>query len=500
MRHAQAMHIRFFGATGGTTGTCHLISVGGRAVLLDCGLVQGPRAESRRRNERFGFDTAGVHAVVQSHAHVDHCGKLPMLVREGWSGAIHSTHATRDLCAILLRDSAHIQLVDAETLNRKRLRKSVQSRRKRERAWRDDGRPRALGGGKFPTAEIEPLYLEEDVDDTLPLFVTHDYGAWFDVAPGFRARLHDAGHILGSAWIECELEERGRRLRLAFSGDYGRPQPILRDPEPLLPSDVIVCESTYGDRLHERGEDMRRGLDEALARLERRGSGRLLIPSFAVGRTQHLLYALEGLFEQRGASPVAVVVDSPLARSATRIVAAHPEAFDDEARAVFERVARGSAMRLEFTESVEHSKALNRDPRPLVLISASGMLESGRVLHHLAWNVGREDCEILVVGYQARGTLGRRIVEGAREIDLLGERYAVRARVTPLLGFSAHADRDELLAMLAPHARETARLFLVHGENDQRAPLAVRLRSMGFREVLEPADERPYDLDDVAHT
>jgi metallo-beta-lactamase family protein len=492
------MRMRFFGATGGTTGSCHLITVGGRSVLFDCGLFQGPRAEARRRNERFGFDPRDVHAVVQSHAHIDHSGKLPMLVREDWSGAIHATHGTRDLCEILLRDCAHILLKDAESLNRKRLRKAVRSRRKRERAWRDGDRPQPLGPGRFPTAEIEPLYLDEDVEDTLPLFVTHDYGAWFDVAPGFRARFHDAGHILGSAWIESELEEDGRALRLIFSGDYGRPQPILRDPQPLLPADVIVCESTYGDRVHERSEDMRAHLDQALARLEQRGRGRLLIPSFAVGRTQQLLYTLEGLFERRRSSPVTVVVDSPLATSATRIVAAHPEYFDAEARAVLERAARGSAMRLEFTESVEHSMALNRDARPLVLISASGMMESGRVLHHLAWNVGRDDCEILVVGYQAQGTLGRRILEGAREVNILGERYAVRARVTPILGFSAHADRDGLLAALAPLSRSTARLFLVHGEDEQRAPLARRLRELGFREVLEPLDERAWDLDEVS--
>ncbi|HVS20081.1 MAG TPA: MBL fold metallo-hydrolase [Planctomycetota bacterium] len=492
------MQLRFFGATGGTTGTCHRITVGGRHVHFDCGLFQGPRAEARRRNERFGFDPSEVHAVVQSHAHIDHSGKLPMLVREDFKGPIHATHGTRDLCGILLRDCAHILLKDAESLNRKRIAKSVRSRRKHERGWRDGDRPRPLGPGNFPTAEIEPLYLDEDVEDTLPLFVAHDYGAWFEVAPGFRARFHDAGHILGSAWIESELEEDGRRLRLVFSGDYGRPQPILRDPEPLAAADVVVCESTYGDRLHEPEVETLRGLDEALTRLERRGHGRLLIPSFAVGRTQNLLYLLAQLFERRGSSPVSVVVDSPLATSATRIVASHPEYFDAEARAAFERFGAGSPMRLEFTESVDASIALNHDRRPLVLLSASGMMESGRVLHHLAWNVGRDDCEILVVGYQASGTLGRRILEGAPEVNILGERYAVRARVTPLLGFSAHADRDELLATLGPLARTTARLFLVHGEDEQRAPLARRLRELGFRDVFEPRDERAWDLDDLA--
>lgn len=493
------MQIRFFGATGGTTGTCHRVTVGGRHVLFDCGLVQGPRAEARRRNERFGFDPREIHAVVQSHAHIDHSGKLPMLVREDWSGPIHATHGTRDLCEILLRDCAHILLKDAESLNRKRLRKSVRGRRKRERRWRAGDRPEPLGPGKFPTAEIEPLYLDEDVEETLPMFETHGYGEWFDVAPGFRARFHDAGHILGSAWIESELEEDGRRLRLVFSGDYGREQPILRDPVPLEPADVVVCESTYGDRVHERGDDMLRGLDEALTRLEQRGHGRLLIPSFAVGRTQNMLFLLARLFERRGSSPVSVVVDSPLATSATRIVASHPEYFDAEARAVFERFSDGGPMRLEFTESVDDSIALNHDRRPLVLISASGMMESGRVLHHLVWNIGRDDCEILVVGYQASGTLGRRILEGAREVNILGERYSVRARVTPLLGFSAHADRDELMAALGPLASSTKRLFLVHGENDQRAPLARRLRAAGFGEVLEPSDERVWDLDDLTN-
>lgn len=492
------MQIRFFGATGGTTGSCHRITVGGRHVLFDCGLFQGPRAEARKRNERFGFDPRELHAVVLSHAHIDHSGKLPMLVREDWNGPIHATHGTRDLCEILLHDCAHILQKDAESLNRKRIAKSVRGRRKRERRWRDDDRPRPLGEGAFPTAEIEPLYLDEDVDDTLPLFVTHDYHEWFEVAPGFRARFHDAGHILGSSWVETELEEDGRRLRLVFSGDYGRPQPILRDPEPLEAGDVVVCESTYGDRVHERGEDMLRGLDEALTRLETRGHGRLLIPSFAVGRTQNLLYLLAQLFERRGSSPVSVVVDSPLATSATRIVASHPRYFDAEARAAFERFSDGGAMRLEFTESVDESIALNRDRRPLVLISASGMMESGRVLHHLEWNLGRSDCEILVVGYQAQGTLGRRILEGAREVNVLGERYAVHARVTPLLGFSAHADRDELLAALGPLARDTRRLFLVHGEDEQRAPLARRLRELGFADVLEPSDERVWDLDDLA--
>ena len=490
------MEIRFLGATGRTTGSCHLLRVGGHGVLLDCGLVQGPRAESYRLNQRLGFALDEVDAVVQSHAHVDHSGKLPMLVREGWSGPIHATHGTRDLCRILLRDCAHIMLKDAEHLNKKRMRHAVRSRRKRSRQkrWRERDEPESLGRADKPLTEVLPLYLDEDVQETMDLFTPHDYHEWFEAAPGMRLRFHDAGHILGSAWVEAELAERGRKVRLVFTGDYGRPQPILRDPEPLTAAEVIVSESTYGDRLHEPIEGMEQGLRDAVGRLERRGKGRLLIPAFAVGRTQNLLYTLARIFEQRPQGAIEVVVDSPLATAATRIVASHPEYFDREALAVLRRWSENRSMRLRFTETVDDSKALNGDPRPTILISASGMMEAGRVLHHLAWNIGRGDCEILVVGYQAQGTLGRRILEGAREVNILGERYAVKARVTTLMGFSAHADRDGLLAALLPHVDHARKLFLVHGEPEQRAPLAATLRERGFREVLEPDDERAWEL------
>ena len=490
------MQIRFHGATGGTTGTCHQLRVGERSVLLDCGLFQGRREDAYRRNQRFRLELDELDAVVQSHAHIDHSGKLPMLVREGWSGPIHATHGTRDLCAVMLRDCAHILLKDAEFLNRKRVRDEVRKRRKRDRGrrWDADAEPESLGRADRPLHEVLPLYLDEDVQETLPLFVPHKYGAWFDAAPGMRFRFHDAGHILGSAWVEGELTEQGRTVRLVFTADYGRPQPILRDPEPLLAADVFVSESTYGNRLHGKAEDNERALAEAVERLDQRGTGRLLIPAFAVGRTQHILYLLARIFGRRPQGRLEVVVDSPLATAATRIVTSHPEYFDEEAREVFRRWEQDQALRLRFTESVEQSKALNGDPRPTILIAASGMMESGRVLHHLAWNVSRTDCEILVVGYQAEGTLGRRIVEGAREVPILGERYAVHARVTNLLGFSAHADRAGLLAALLPHAASARKLFLVHGEADQRAPLAQALREGGFRDVIEPDDDRPFEL------
>jgi metallo-beta-lactamase family protein len=492
------MHIRFFGATGDTTGSCHLIETERARVLLECGLFQGRREETYRRNLGFGFPVGRVDAVVQSHAHIDHSGKLPMLARCGYSGPIHSTPGTRDLAEILLLDSASIQLADAEYLNRQRLRRDLRQGTKRERAWRRRAdQPECLGPASLPETELRPLYLDEDVLDTLPLFRSHAYREWFDVAEGVRARFHDAGHILGSAWIELELSEAGRTVRLAFTGDYGRPgQPILRDPEPLLEADVFISESTYGARSHPPYSNMERDLGDAVERLARRGRGRLLVPVFAVGRAQNILYTLAKVFRTRNVGEVQIAVDSPLATKATRVVLAHRECFDEEALDEFVRLSseRSFASRLRFTESVDESKSLNRDPRPTVVLSASGMMESGRILHHLAFHLSSPDCEVLVVGYQASATLGRRLVQGAREVSVLGTRYQVRAQITPMLGFSAHADREGLLAALTPHARSARTLFLIHGEDDQRLPLARELSERGFARVECPTDSSAFAL------
>ena len=482
------MELRFFGATGGTTGSCHMLRVDARAILVDCGLFQGRRSESYRRNRGFPFEPGEVHAVVQTHAHIDHSGKLPMLVRDGFAGAIHATHGTRDLCEMMLLDSANIQMRDAEHLNKKRIRERL----RKERKGGHTGERR----GRLPRSEVRPLYLDEDVRETMPLFVAHRYHRWFQAAPGLRCRFHDAGHILGAAWVEMEASEGGRTTRLVFSGDYGRPQPILRDPEPFCDADVYVSESTYGDRTHPPIDGLERDLGDAVERLVQRGKGRLLIPVFAVGRAQNLIYTLGEVFEQRKLPSVQVVVDSPMATEATRIVARHKQYFDEAALERLDRFSgKGSPLHLRFTASVDESKALNDHPGPLILLSASGMMESGRILHHLVRSVGSPDTEILIVGYQARHTLGRRLLEGRREVNILGNPYPVRARVTPMLGFSAHADRDELLAALTPHARADRVLFLVHGENDQRRPLARELRARGFGRVEEPVDSRAWPLD-----
>lgn len=515
------MELKFFGATGETTGSCHMIRAGGHTVLLDCGLYQGRRDESYRRNARFAFSPSSIDAVVQSHAHIDHSGKLPMLVRHGFGGQIHATPATRDLCDLLLRDCAHIMLHDAEHMNRQRIRRKLEASRrspKQSRAsaqrWRaaqaerdPSARfelPRPAGAndravpvepGELPNKEIMPLYLEEDVGETLRLFQTHGYHEWFEAAPGMRFCFRDAGHILGSAWVEAEIGAGATLQRLVFTGDYGRwHQPILRDPEPLCDADVFISESTYGDRLHPPIEHLDEELAAVVRRLAERGRGRVLIPAFAVGRTQHILYSLSRIFADRLAPPVQVVLDSPLARAATRVVMAHPECFDHEALATYERYQSDPAFRafLRFTESAEDSRALNEDPHPMVIVSASGMMESGRILHHLAWNIQSPDTEILVVGFQAAHTLGRRLVEGAERVNILGGSYAVRARVTSLLGFSAHADREGLIQALEPHAERARALFLVHGEDDQRRPLAQALESRGFRRVEQPSGPDTY--------
>lgn len=503
------MELAFFGATGETTGSCHMVRLGRSTVLLDCGLFQGRREESYRKNARCAFDPRKVTAVVQSHAHVDHSGKLPMLVRHGFAGTIHATPATRDLCEILLFDCAHIMMKDAEFMNRQRIRKKLADSRKSPKARRsrahavdriDPRLPAPARGNEaastpivLPDKEVLPLYLADDVVDTLRLFRDHPYGEWFEAAPGMRFRFHEAGHILGSTWIEGDIGGE----RLVFTGDYGRyHQPILRDPEPLVPADVYITESTYGNRVHPPLEVLEEELAAIVRRLAARGRGRVLIPAFAVGRTQHILYALSRIFHTQRAPPVRVVVDSPLAHAATQIVVRHRECLDADALAEYERYQSDPSFRayLAFTESVDESKALNTDPRPTIIVSASGMMETGRILHHLARNVGSPETEILIVGFQAAHTLGRRLLDGAPTIRIHGVEHRVGARVTALLGFSAHADRNDLLAALAPHADRARGVFLVHGEDSERAPLARELAARGFPRVEQPSDSRSFRI------
>lgn len=480
------MELSFHGAAQGVTGSCHRISAGGYSVLLDCGLFQGRRHQTREWNERFGFEPTEIDAVVQSHAHVDHTGRLPVLVRDGFEGVIHATEATRELSQLLLADCAHILEKDALYLNKTRMRDWAKGRRGKR-------------GHEQKPDLLAPLYLGEDVDATMQRFVGHSYGEWFQVTPNMRFRFHDAGHILGSAWVEGEIVEGKRTWRLCFTGDYGRSGlPLLRAPEALLPADVVISESTYGDRNHPDFAGMRGELRAAIERLLERGCGKLLIPAFAVGRTQDVLYALGRLFASKEVPRLPVYVDSPLATAATRLVRRHGHLFND--RALDELGwSEGGEIRLcpgvEFLETPEQSKSMNAREDPLIILSASGMMEQGRILHHLKHGLPRTDCEVLAVGFQAQHTLGRRLVEGASEVRVLGTTVPVRARITSMQGFSAHAGRDDLLAALSPLADGAEVLFLVHGEDDAREALRGTLSNRGYRRIEEPVPHQKFVLE-----
>jgi metallo-beta-lactamase family protein len=410
-----------------------------------------------------------VDAVVLSHAHIDHSGNLPVLMKDGFRGRVHGTAATRDLCGVMLRDSARIQVRDVSYLQRK---------------GREAG---------------EPLYTAREVTALMRRFRGHGYGEWIDVARGIRARFRDAGHILGAASVHLEIREAGGVRRVTFTGDLGRPgMPILRDPEPLDPAEVLITESTYGGRCHDAqgdlGDGMKRALKEALELAWGQG-GKLIIPAFAVGRTQSLLYYLSELMEEGSVRPTKVFLDSPLGIEATQVVMDHPECFDEATMdRILRAVGRQPAMRVEFTRTVEDSKRINRERGTCVVIAASGMCEFGRILHHLRRHLGDPQAVVAFVGYQAVHTLGRRIVEHAPRVRIYGEEVPVRARVVKLNGFSAHADRDELLAELGPLAGTAGQTFVVHGEEDQALALAGSLQALGFQEVAVPHEGQSFDF------
>jgi metallo-beta-lactamase family protein len=453
------VEIEFSGAAREVTGSCHILRVGTKQVLLDCGLFQGRRSESTAKNRRLPLPVGDIDAIVLSHAHIDHAGRLPFLAREGYRGPIHATPATHDLCAIMLADSAHIQEKDADFLAR------------RHRAF------------------VEPLYEQQDVIHTMALFTGEPYGRPFEVVPGVRATFVEAGHILGSASVVLECEEGGRHVRLVFSGDVGRAGlPIIRDPAPPSGADAVIMESTYGNRDHEPIGDMRGRLATIVSETAARG-GRILVPAFAVGRTQELLYDLHVLARENRIPRIPIYIDSPLATAATGVFAAHPEVFDGSehlVRAVDDLFDFGL---VHFTEDVNESKALNAARGPMVIIAASGMAESGRILHHLAVGAPDDRTTILIVGFQAEHTLGRRIVERRPMLKIFGEEVPLRARVEILNGYSAHADRGELtrwIDAVRAGSSQAPRLWLVHGEHEAQEALASSLGGRGY-EVSAPA-------------
>lgn len=464
------MEIEFSGAAREVTGSCHILRANGKTVLLDCGMFQGKRSESRAKNARLPLPVDEIDAVILSHAHIDHAGRLPYLVAQGYKRTIWATAATRDLCAIMLADSAHIQEKDAEYLERR-------------------GQPHA-----------EPLYTLADARRTQELMLGLPYHRWFDVCDGIRARFTDAGHILGSASVTVEVTEKGTMRRLIFSGDIGRDGlAIIRDPEvPEGGADVIILESTYGNRDHTTVDGARDQLAETVRRTAARG-GRVLIPSFAVGRTQELIYDLHELRRAERIPAIPIIVDSPLAIDATSVFAMHPETFD-QSEALIRHTSRiFDFPMLRYTRDVEESKALNTARGPMIVIAASGMAESGRILHHLRNGANDSRNTILIVGFQAEHTLGRRIVEERPVLRIFGDEVPLAAEVEVLNGYSAHGDRTELRAWLdatrdggRAAGRSAPRVHLVHGEPEAQDAFAASLKGAGYEvDAPNPGETRP---------
>jgi metallo-beta-lactamase family protein len=458
------MKLTFFGAVQTVTGTMHLLSVNGARILLDCGLFQGKRQESFERNRSLPFDASSIDTLVLSHAHIDHSGNIPSLVKSGFTGNIYATPATRDLCSAMLRDSGHIQEYDAYYVNKKRARKGL--------------------------PPVEPLYTVEDATNSLRNFVSVGYGRPIQVAPGVTLAFHDAGHILGSAIVALDIKEKGNSNRLVFTGDLGRKgMPILKDPQVVPQADYLIIESTYGDRLHDPIETTSRDLRRVIVETYQKG-GKVIVPAFSVGRTQELVYALHQLTEARQIPDLPIFVDSPLSVNVTEIFRLHPECYDEEVNKFLAEAERHDPFgfhRLTYVRSVERSKELNFLREPAVIISASGMCEAGRILHHLKNNIEDPRNTVLIVGWQAPHTLGRRLVERQPVVKIFGEEYKRKAAVETITGFSAHADRNELLSyaqQLDPSRLEAA--FVVHGEDTASEALADGLRSLGMRRVMVP--------------
>jgi len=466
------MKIQFLGAARTVTGSMHLLTVNGARILLDCGLFQGKREESFERNRNLPFDASTIDTLVLSHAHIDHSGNIPSLVKGGFQGNIYATPATRDLCSAMLRDSGHIQEYDAYYVNKKRARKGL--------------------------APVEPLYTVEDAATSLVNFVSVSYDRRLPVAPGVTLTFRDAGHILGSAVVVLDIDEAGRKSRLVFTGDLGRKgMPILRDPQPVENADFIITESTYGDRLHDTVEAADETLRAVISDTYQRG-GKVIVPAFSVGRTQELVYALHRLTQARQIPELPIFVDSPLSVNVTEIFRLHPECYDEEVNRFLTSSDHRDPFgfhRLTYVRAVESSKELNLLQEPAVIISASGMCEAGRILHHLKNNVEDPRNTVLIVGWQAPYTLGRRLVERQPIVKIFGEKYHLKARVKTINGFSAHADRDGLLAyarQLQPNRLKSA--FVVHGEEAASLTLAEGLRGLGLDRVIVPEPAEQFEL------
>lgn len=457
------MEIKFIGAAQTVTGSMHLIKTDSSTFLLDCGLYQGKRKEAFEINRRFDeFNPSEIDFVILSHAHIDHAGNLPSLVKKGFKGKIFTTFATRDLCAIMLQDSAHIQEKDVEYVNKKRKR----------------------NGQRL----FEPLYTQQDALNTLQHFVGINYNREIEAAPGIKFTFYDAGHILGSAVVQLKIQENGRAIELGFSGDLGRPNlPILRDPEKLPDVDYFICESTYGGRTHENPTDAEEQLTQVLKKaIERKA--KIISPTFSVGRTQEIVYSLHRIFEDNKVQRIPVFVDSPLAVNATEVFRLHPECYDEETNEFIQKNEDPFGFnKLKYITDVADSKKLNDIKGPCVILSSSGMCESGRILHHLANNIEDPNNIILMVGYAAQHTLGRKIIDKEKVVKIFGEEYNLNAEVIVMENFSAHADENELVNYCNQIDKQKLKqMFLVHGEIDQQEAFKNNLGKIGINNVIIP--------------
>jgi metallo-beta-lactamase family protein len=432
------MKLQFLGGARTVTGSCFYIECNQIKILVDCGLFQGENSDEMNRRP-FDYGPEDIDFIFITHAHLDHSGMLPRIVREGFTGRIVTTQATRDLLEIMLYDSAQIQESDAAWQNKK-----------------------AVRAAKIP---VLPLYTVEDVKKALPFFEVKPYDTIFHLGEGIKYRFLDAGHILGSGTLELWFQDSEQEKKIVFSGDIGKKgNPIIRDPSAPIEADFVVMESTYGNRRHKPLKESIDELVEAVKVTFKRG-GNVYIPSFAVGRTQDLLYILNNLVSEKRLYNIHVYLDSPLAEEATKVYLAHPEVFDEEAKGRFSTEEIDDALKLHFIQSVQESMALNRIKSGILVIAGSGMCEGGRIRHHLKHNLWRQECSIIFVGYQGRGTLGRQIVDGAKLVDILGDEIAVKASVYTINGFSAHADQAELIDWLSCF-KNSPEVFIVHGEEE----------------------------------
>ncbi len=466
------MKLTFLGAAREVTGSSYLVEHEGVRFLVDCGMFQGGRETRTKNHQAFAFDPATIDFVLLTHAHIDHSGLLPRLVALGFKGTIHTTRATCDLLAVMLPDSAHIQEKEAEYANLRRFRKDLKQDKKR--------------GG--PARDSAPLYTVAQAQASLTQLDPVEYDLEIAPHPQVRCTFRDAGHILGSAILEVWVGEGKQRRKFVFSGDLGQPaRPLLRDPTPILDADYLLVESTYGNREHRSMEATQDELVEAINDTIEKKGGNVIIPAFAVGRTQDILYLLADLTQQGRIPKLSVFVDSPMATAATEITYKHMELLDAETHALMGKHGGAAHFRkLSFVESVEESKALDRITGGAVIISASGMMEAGRIKFHLRANLGRRDSTILITGFQAAGTFGRRLVDGAKRVRLLGEDIPVRADIYTLGGLSAHADRTALLAWLGNFRNKPRQVFVVHGEETVATGFAEDLRKQFGWDAMAP--------------